>query len=84
MPQRGRPEAPVLNKDQFGEVGEHGDVVVLKTSNSYELSWSIPEDNGLPIDFFLLQYYPVGYALKSSLFCQRCLILGPKKQSEFW
>lgn len=66
MPQRGRPEAPVLNKDQFGEVGEHGDVVVLKTSNSYELSWSIPEDNGLPIDFFLLQYYPVRRSSQSS------------------
>jgi len=31
----------------------------LNTSNSYELSWQIPEDNGLPIDYFLLQYYPV-------------------------
>jgi hypothetical protein len=34
-------------------------VVELHTSNSYELSWQIPEDNGLPIDYFLLQYYPV-------------------------
>lgn len=59
MPRRGRPEPPVLNTEQFGELGEHGDVVVLNTSNSYELSWQIPEDNGLPIDYFLLQYYPV-------------------------
>lgn len=49
----------MLNTEQFGEVGEHGDVVILNTSNSYELSWQIPEDNGLPIDYFLLQYYPV-------------------------
>ena len=59
MPRKGRPEPPVLNTDQFGEVGERGEVVELNTSNSYELSWQIPEDNGLPIDYFLLQYYPV-------------------------
>ena len=59
MPRKGRPEPPVLNTDQLGEVGERGEVVELNSSNSYELSWQIPEDNGLPIDYFLLQYYPV-------------------------
>ena len=34
----------------------------MNTSNSYELSWKIPEDNGVVIDFFLLQYYPVSAA----------------------
>ena len=62
MPRKGRPEPPVLNTDQLGEVGERGEVVELNSSNSYELSWQIPEDNGLPIDYFLLQYYPVRLA----------------------
>ena len=58
MPRRGRPEPPTLNTEQFG-VEMEGGVIELNTSNSYELSWQIPEDNGLPIDLFLLQYYPV-------------------------
>jgi len=58
MPRRGRPEPPILNTEQFG-VEIEGDVIELNTSNSYELSWQIPEDNGLPIDLFLLTYYPV-------------------------
>ena len=56
MPRKGRPEPPILNTDMFVK---HGDIVELNASNSYELSWQIPEDNGLPIDYFLLQYYPV-------------------------
>jgi hypothetical protein len=36
-----------------------GDVIELPSSNNYEVSWQIPEDNGQPIDFFLLSYYPV-------------------------
>jgi len=59
MPRRGPPEPPVLNTQQFGSAeGEEG-VIEVNTSNSYELSWKIPEDNGVVIDFFLLQYYPV-------------------------
>ena len=58
MPRRGAPEPPILNTEQFG-VELEGGIIELNTSNSYELSWQIPEDNGLDIDFFLLQYYPV-------------------------
>ena len=54
MPRRGRPEPPTLNTEQFG-VEMEGGVIELNTSNSYELSWQIPEDNGLLIDLFLLQ-----------------------------
>ena len=56
MPRKGRPEPPILNTDHFVR---QGGVLELNSSNSYELSWQIPEDNGLPIDYFLLKYYPV-------------------------
>jgi len=57
MPRPGPPQPPVLKTDQFGV--ENNGVIEVNTSNSYELSWKIPEDNGVPIDYFLLQYYPV-------------------------
>jgi hypothetical protein len=38
---------------------DNNGIIEVNTSNSYELSWKIPEDNGVPIDYFLLQYYPV-------------------------
>lgn len=57
MPRPGPPQPPVLKTDLFGV--ENNGIIEVNTSNSYELSWKIPEDNGVPIDFFLLQYYPV-------------------------
>ena len=61
MPKRGRPEPPILNTEDYGMPGfiSDGGIVEVDSSNKYELSWQIPEDNGLPIDMFLLQYYPV-------------------------
>ena len=58
MPAPGPPQPPTLKTDQFGVELEPG-VVEVNTSNSYELSWKIPEDNGVPIDYFLLTYYRV-------------------------
>ena len=57
MPRPGPPQPPVLKTDLFGI--ENNGIIEVNTSNSYELSWKIPEDNGVPIDYFLLQYYPV-------------------------
>ena len=58
MPAPGPPQPPTLKTEQFGVELESG-IVEVNTSNSYELAWKIPEDNGVPIDYFLLQYYPV-------------------------
>ena len=58
MPAPGPPQPPSLKTEQFGVELEPG-VVEVNTSNSYELSWKIPEDNGVPIDYFLLTYYRV-------------------------
>jgi len=61
MPKRGRPEPPILNTQDYGMPGYISDSGIgqVDSSNKYELSWQIPEDNGIPIDMFLLQYYPV-------------------------
>ena len=59
MPAPGPPQPPTLKTEQFGVELESG-IIEVNTSNSYELAWKIPEDNGVPIDYFLLQYYPVG------------------------
>ena len=58
MPAPGPPQPPTLKTEQFGVELEPG-IIEVNTSNSYELAWKIPEDNGVPIDYFLLQYYPV-------------------------
>ena len=57
MPRPGPPQPPTLKTEEFGV--ENNGIIEVNTSNSYELSWKIPEDNGVPIDYFLLQYYPV-------------------------
>jgi len=58
-PMKGRPEAPILSiQTGPGEV-LIGDVIELPRSKEYEVSWQIPEDNGVAIDFFLLTYFPV-------------------------
>ena len=66
MPRPGPPQPPTLKTDQFGV--ENNGVIEVNTSNSYELSWKIPEDNGVPIDYFLLQYYPVSVYLRQIFF----------------
>jgi len=46
------------------------DVITLPASKEYEVSWTIPEDNGIKIDYFLLSYYPVAYRNSSRSFAQ--------------
>ncbi len=59
MPERGRPEPPRL--DLRGELaGAHG-VLSVDSPTRYELSWFIPEDNGEPIDFFEISFWPVRF-----------------------
>jgi neurocan core protein len=58
-PRKGKPEPPILNeRTSAGEI-KLGDVIELPTPDHYEVSWKIPEDNGVAIDYFLLTYYPV-------------------------
>lgn len=58
MPQRGPPEKPrISTMDQNVE----NDVLNLTSPDRYELSWFLPEDNGIPIDFFEVSFYPVTY-----------------------
>ena len=61
MPKRSRPEPPILNAEDYSlsNFVNDGGLVQLDSSNKYELSWQIPEDNGLPIDMFRLQFFPV-------------------------
>ena len=60
MPKRGKPEPPILNYGGTGGLlpGESG-ILEWDSSQTYHLSWQLPEDNGLPIDMFLLRYFPV-------------------------
>ena len=61
-PKRGRPEPPIIHKQTgAGEIID-GDIVELTDPDHYEVSWQIPEDNGVPIDYFLLTYHPVSRA----------------------
>jgi hypothetical protein len=56
---RGRPETPRLQRSAGpGEVLVGG-VLELATPASCTLSWQIPGDNGVPIDFYLLSYHMV-------------------------
>ena len=58
-PNKGKPEPPILNlQNGDGEIVDT-DVIELPTPDNYELSWQIPEDNGVAIDYFLLTYYAV-------------------------
>ena len=59
MSVRARPEPPLLNYGNYG--GHIGEAGILKwdTSQPYDLSWQLPEDNGVPIDLFRLKYFPV-------------------------
>ena len=37
------------------------DVLNITHPTKYELSWFLPEDNGEPIDYFEVSYFPVAY-----------------------
>ena len=46
---------------QFQDQNVENDVLNLTSPDRYELSWFLPEDNGIPIDFFEVSFYPVTY-----------------------
>lgn len=60
-PRRSAPETPtilhnaVLNADNKDEIP----IVVSPYSDHFELSWTIPPDNGEPINFYQIKYCPV-------------------------
>lgn len=58
MPDRGPPEPPIIHLP-FGDYILDTDTLNLTSPTSYELSWYLPEDNGEPIDFFEITYFPV-------------------------
>ena len=37
----------------------YDDVLNISSPSRYELSWYLPEDNGEPIDFFEISFFPV-------------------------
>ena len=37
------------------------DVLNLTSPDRYELVWYLPEDNGEPIDYFEISFYPAGF-----------------------
>ena len=55
-----------------------GAFIEIDSSNKYELSWQIPEDNGFHIDMFLLQYFPVIWNIAKYKF----LSVSPKVRVE--
>ena len=75
MPQRGKPEPPQLNYGNYEMTGATlGETGILEWDSDleYHLSWQLPEDNGLPIDMFLLQYFPVGHTLDTIIIYFNC------------
>ena len=82
MPRPGPPQPPVLKTDLFGV--ENNGIIEVNTSNSYELSWKIPEDNGVPIDYFLLQYYPVRRHLKNVRRVNSTILQVRKEGTNSW
>ena len=45
----------------FQDQNVENDVLNLTSPDRYELSWFLPENNGIPIDFFEVFVYPVTY-----------------------
>lgn len=56
MPARGPPEAPRINT-KTDDVLNY--VVNISSPTRFEVSWFLPEDNGDPIDFFEISFFPV-------------------------
>lgn len=51
---RSVPEPPTWDEDFLGDT-----IVSRDKAHSYIISWSTPEFNGDPIDYYLLRYCPV-------------------------
>ncbi len=59
MPERGRPEQPLI--DNRGEEPDGRGVIYVDSPTRYELAWFLPEDNGEPIDYFEISFFPVSF-----------------------
>lgn len=74
-PIRSVPEPPKIlhNKVQNADNKDEEPLVVSPYSDHFELSWSIPPDNGEPINFYQIKYCPVSsftiYFFIFLLFC---------------
>lgn len=59
-PQRSKPETPkILHKIENEGQKEEEPLVVSPYSDHFELNWSIPADNGEPINYYQVKYCPV-------------------------
>ncbi|CAB4060807.1 NCAM [Lepeophtheirus salmonis] len=69
MPQRGPPESPIImgmhlllsegyNGPSETDVSPNT-IYNLTSPNFFEIGWYIPEDNGEPLDYFEVSYYPI-------------------------
>ncbi|XP_071742789.1 fasciclin-2 isoform X4 [Lepeophtheirus salmonis] len=69
MPQRGPPESPIImgmhlllsegyNGPSETDVSPNT-IHNLTSPNFFEIGWYIPEDNGEPLDYFEVSYYPI-------------------------
>ena len=47
------------------------DVLNLTSPDRYELVWYLPEDNGEPIDYFEISFYPAGFDPNSGVWHRR-------------
>lgn len=72
-PVRSVPEAPKIlhNKVQNYDNKDEEPLVVSPYSDHFELSWSIPPDNGEPINFYQIKYCPVSESFQRNNTCQR-------------
>jgi len=66
MSVRGKPEAPLLNYGNYEWMLGETEILSWDTSEPYDLSWQLPEDNGVPVDHFRLQYFPVRHNVTNS------------------
>ncbi len=57
MPKRAAPEEPYIIAKTENKV------VSTPYADRYELLWSAPPNNGEPIDYFEVAYYPVSFSL---------------------
>ena len=54
MYSRGKPEVPLINRALTDAADP--EVIESRLPTEYELSWRIPADNGVNIDYYLIAY----------------------------
>ncbi|XP_059086244.1 fasciclin-2-like isoform X2 [Tigriopus californicus] len=68
MPQRGPPEAPKIDIRRHNVTNN---VLTISSPTRYEISWMLPEDNGEPVDYFEISFYPVAYNTETMSWSER-------------